>query len=67
MSESAFLLAVAFFIDVIGMCFMAIDSWVLYEGYSVLDFFVAVDLVSITLWGIFTLIDDNSKKSNGDD
>ena len=67
MSESAFLLAVGFFIDVIGLCFMAIDNWILYDGYSVLDFLVAVDLVSITLWGIFTLIDDNSKKSKGDE
>lgn len=67
MSSSDFLLAIGFVFDIIGFCFMAIDSWILFDGYSLLDIFVAFDFVSITLWGIFTLIDDNSKKSKGDE
>ncbi|SFM90761.1 hypothetical protein [Methanolobus profundi] len=60
---SDFLLALGFFLDVIGLVFQMLDNVFIFDAHSVLDLFLALEFVAVTMWGIFALIDDNSKHS----
>ncbi|WP_340819014.1 hypothetical protein [Methanolobus sp. WCC4] len=60
---SDFLLAFGFFLNVIVMLFQMLDNVIIFDTHTVLDLLLAFEFVGVTLWGIFELIDDNSKHS----
>lgn len=63
---SEFLPVFLFLIDVVGMIFEVFDTVILFEPYTFLDFFVAIEAVSITLWGVFEIISPNTGSGGSD-
>lgn len=47
---------VGLFANILGSLFTAFDSYYI-DSWSLLDIFVALEYLSISLWGLFRLID----------